>query len=509
VILERIYENTMEFIKNIDKSQRKKIGQFFTSISVARYMAGLMAISKKKVRLMDAGAGSGILIGALCDEILKNKNIKEIEIDLYENDSTILPLLRENMDYIKDIFNNSDKKLSYHIIEENYILNNEKHWKDEIVLEEEQLYDVIISNPPYKKLRKSEVESVTMKSIVHGQPNIYFLFMAMSAKLLKKDGEMIFITPRSFTSGAYFREFRKWFFNNVKITNLHLFISRSDVFDTDTVLQETIITRAVKTFKENKNIVVTESEDMRIEGFVTKHEVPYKTIIDTNSDNYFMLIPTNERDLEIMNFLGNWSNNLITLGYRLKTGTVVDFRSTEFLKYENDYNTVPLFWAYNFNSYRINFPIYKEDKPQYIISNKDSQNILLENKDYIFVKRFTSKEESRRIQAIIYFSNDFDCKVIGVENHLNYITKEKGNFTQEELFGIFTVLNTTFIDIYYRILNGSTQVNATEMNSLPMPSKKEIIEIGKMAMIEDYLSVEVCDNLVLKVCKSTNFRKVI
>ena len=52
--------------------------------------------------------------------------------------------------------------------------------------------------------------------VIHGQPNIYALFMAIAAHLLAKNGELIFITPRSYTAGPYFRLFREHFFSYVE-----------------------------------------------------------------------------------------------------------------------------------------------------------------------------------------------------------------------------------------------------------------------------------------------------
>jgi adenine-specific DNA-methyltransferase len=92
-----------------------------------------------------------------------------------------------------------------------------------------------------------------MKQIVYGQPNLYFLFMAMSAKLIKEDGELIFIVPHSFSSGLYFSAFRKWFAKNMQFERVHLFVSRNSVFEKENILQETIILKAkkVKRFLEN------------------------------------------------------------------------------------------------------------------------------------------------------------------------------------------------------------------------------------------------------------------
>ena len=49
--------------------------------------------------------------------------------------------------------------------------------------------------------------------------------------------------PRSWTSGAYFKRFRKYFLTEGKLEHIHLFVSRNKVFDKESVLQETIITQ--------------------------------------------------------------------------------------------------------------------------------------------------------------------------------------------------------------------------------------------------------------------------
>ena len=83
-------------------------------------------------------------------------------------------------------------------------------------------YDYIISNPPYFKIPKSDKRALVAKELVYGQPNIYSLFMGIAAKLLKENGELIFITPRSFAAGNYFKAFRQSFFNDVSVSNIHI-----------------------------------------------------------------------------------------------------------------------------------------------------------------------------------------------------------------------------------------------------------------------------------------------
>jgi methylase of polypeptide subunit release factors len=70
-------------------------------------------------------------------------------------------------------------------------------------------YDVVIGNPPYMKIPKDAPEATAMPEICYGAPNMYFIFAAMGLFNLKENGEMVYIIPRSWTSGAYFKRFRE------------------------------------------------------------------------------------------------------------------------------------------------------------------------------------------------------------------------------------------------------------------------------------------------------------
>jgi hypothetical protein len=105
-------------------------------------------------------------------------------------------------------------------------------------------FDLVIANPPYLKISKDDPRARAAKSVVHGQPNIYGLFMAVGAALLKHCGDFIFITPRSFASGPYFRLFREVFFSTVRPLRAHVFTSRREAFSRDEVLQENVILHA-------------------------------------------------------------------------------------------------------------------------------------------------------------------------------------------------------------------------------------------------------------------------
>lgn len=490
-----INENTKLYQKNTRKSDRKKKGQFFTPLNISKYMSSMSKVRNKNMRILDCGAGTGILGLSLLEDLLNDDLIETIEIDFYENDNEVLDTLNRNIEAMRDLITKSNKLVNINILNKNFITANKDIWDNKVF---DGIYDVIISNPPYKKLSKKSEEANVVLDIVYGQPNIYFIFMAISIHLLKKNGEMIFITPRSFTSGAYFKKFREYMLKNVGISSIHMFNSRTQIFDSEEVLQESIITRAVKNQKFDEiEIISTEHSNFNSKEIIY---IPYSTVVNMECENKFILIPTTKEEVNILNIMKQWDKNLIKLGFKLKTGPVVDFRAKEYLTNEcNEYKTVPLLWSDNFIDNEIKI-LDNNDNFRYIINSNRSNGLLIDNRNYLLIKRFTSKEEKRRIQVAIYKKENFDkYEQIGIENHVNYITKINGNIEDDELYGLFCLFNSTILDKYYRIVNGNTQVNATEANAIPLPNIKIIKKLGQNLISTGLLTTEVCDEIIDKL----------
>ena len=104
-MLDRIIERTNQYIEDMPKKERKKYGQFFTSVETARYMAGLFVIpgEKQVVTVLDAGAGPGILSCALIERLEMISEITSIQVTCYETDINVLPILQENLSYIQKL----------------------------------------------------------------------------------------------------------------------------------------------------------------------------------------------------------------------------------------------------------------------------------------------------------------------------------------------------------------------------------------------------------------------
>ena len=126
-----------------------------------------------------------------------------------------------------------------------------------------------------------------------------------------------------------------------------------------------------------------------------------------------------------------------------------------------------------------------------------ADKLLVPNQNYVLLRRFSAKEERRRLVAAPYFA-ELNGAFIGIENHLNYIYRPNGQLADEETLGLAVLLNSALLDIYFRIFSGNTQVNATELRKLPLPPLETIIALGHLTKDTD-TEIDVLVNTVLGV----------
>lgn len=491
-MLKNIIEKTTQYIENMPKKERKKYGQFFTSMETAQYMASLFVIpeDQESISILDAGAGSGILSCAIVERLEKEENIKGIELTCYETDKNVLPLLKENLSFLQK---KSCKKVNIKIVTDNYITSQYLdfnhmfggNWNP-------KKYDLVIGNPPYMKISKDAPEAAAMPSVCYGAPNLYFIFAAMGLFNLKEKGEMVYIIPRSWTSGAYFKRFREYFLSEGKLLHIHLFGSRNKVFDKEDVLQETIIVKVQKTDIKPNMVTITSTNTNKDFSDCKSLIVPYDLVV--SGDELYVYLVTNEEEIAVLDKLQRWDKTLPDLGLRMKTGLTVDFRNRELLRDEEEEGAVPLFYSQHIKEGRVRFPIQKEN--EYLVT--DQKGLMQENKNYLFVKRFTAKEEPRRLQCGVYLAKKFpQYQKISTQNKINFIDGLLTEMSECVVYGLYVLFNSTIYDEYYRILNGSTQVNSTEINSMPVPELDIIQEMGRKIIKSKDFSEENC-NLILE-----------
>lgn len=488
-MIDYVFQRTTEYIDHMPKSLRKKYGQFFTSPETAAFMAELFTIPRQKmVAILDPGAGSGILSVALIERLQSVPHIERIELICYENDPNILGLLQSNLDWMCA---NAKKNVFYKIITENYILSQVSDYNFMLDANPNpKKFDLVIGNPPYMKIAKDAPEAVAMPNVCYGAPNLYFLFASMSLFNLRDDGEMVYIIPRSWTSGAYFKRFRQEFLNVGALEHIHLFVSRDKVFEKESVLQETIIIKVRKTKNKPDSITISTTQSNGDFSRRTAFDAPYKTVV--NGEEFYVYLVTNEEDADTLKTLNKLEETLPSLGLRMKTGLTVDFRNRDALRDCADESAVPLFYSQHIQNGKVVFPVGKEH--EYIVTEQNG--LLQQNTNYLFVKRFTAKEEHRRLQCGVYLAKKHpEYTKISTQNKINFISGLQ-ELSECVVYGLYVLFNSTLYDSYYRILNGSTQVNSTEINAMPVPSLSVIEAMGKELIRVRDMSEASCDNIL-------------
>ena len=489
---------------SIQKDKRHK-GQFFTPLAISEFMGGLATPSgKKNIYVLDPGCGLAILSCTLIEHLVEAGKSEHISLALYETDKKVVPLTEDVLSYLKVWCQGRAVNLDYQLNESDFVLEKCEclDGADTIFgdMFDTERFDYIISNPPYFKVAKDDIHTRSCASIVDGQTNIYALFMAICAKMLAEGGQMIFITPRSFASGRYFQSFRDFLFQHVSIDLIHLFNTRKDTFAKDEVLQELVIMRMVPV-GNSERIIVSYSQGISDLDHPYQKEYAASEIVDVSSDEKVVYLPVDGHDEAILSLFRSWDGNMEKYGIKISTGPVVAFRAYDFIVNKPSDDTVPLYWLHNVVKMLCDHPVQKKDKGQYIKVTPETKTALLPNKNYVLLRRFSSKDDSSRLVAAPYFGNMAQYEFVGIENKLNYIYRPKGHLRRDEVMGITALLDSEMFDAWFRTFNGNINVSATELRMMPLPPIETIREIGKKIILRNNYSIDFINDLVLDYFK--------
>lgn len=462
-----------------DLDKQHELGQFLTPNPVAEFMASLFEIHRSEVHLLDAGAGAGALSAALIERLCRDpRKPKRISITAYEIDAAQIEPLRATLDGCRRECERAGISFSAAVLNEDFIAAAVPMVRGDLFTSESPRFNTAIINPPYRKIRSDSSTRLALRSAGIEASNLYAGFVALITRLLDKGGELVAITPRSFCNGPYFKPFREDFLETMSLRRLHVFESRSAAFSGDAVLQENIIFHAVKGTAKPKRVIISTSSGEPA-STVMERVVDFRKIVSPDDAEQFIHLPTDDQHTQARQAMERLSTSLAALGVSVSTGRVVDFRAKEFLRQQPERDTAPLIYPCHFNGGFVHWPKEKTRKPNAIVSNEQTRALLVPAGIYVLVKRFTAKEERRRVVACIYDSHQIEAPLIGFENHLNYFHIAGRGLPMALAKGLAAFLNSTFVDLYFRQFNGHTQVNATDLRSFNYPSRAELERLGE------------------------------
>jgi adenine-specific DNA-methyltransferase len=472
-------------ILSLDPLRRNSLGQYFTPLPIAQMMASMFQTNRKTIHLLDAGAGAGVLSTAFVDAVCKRKQKPtEITVTVYELDENLLPFLSRTLDCCRELCVTNDIEFSAIVKNEDFILAATDELSPGLfAAENKSKYDLAILNPPYGKINTDSEISRALRRCGIVTPNLYTAFVALAADLLDSDGEMVAITPRSFCNGTYFKSFRRYFTERMSFRRFHVFDSRQGNFDED-ILQENIIFHAVKDGSNqpepSKRREVFISTGLSTEKVVkSQFKLTSDVLIKPDDEEMYIHLSTDELNQDAEKQMRHFRCSLGDLGLAVSTGKVVDFRVKDFLRNGTERVSAPLIYPHNFQNGIVDYPLSHPKKFDSIRINPVTESLLIKSGDYVLVKRFSAKEEKRRVTAAIFTSAAVKCDVIGFENHLNYFHSNGKSLEPDLARGLAIYLNSSLVDAYFRQFSGHTQVNAGDLRYLKYPTITELKKLGK------------------------------
>ena len=466
---------------------RKEHGLFLTPVPVADFMAGRIRAGGRKLRILDPAAGAGVLSCAAVEALVSGKP-EAVELVAHEIDEDLIVPLRAVLDFLADWCRARGVALTIRIEAVDFILAHagalHSYGGTLPFRTAAEDFDIVISNPPYFKIGRNDPRAVAASEVVHGQPNIYALFMGFGAALLRPDGDFVFITPRSFASGPYFRRFRTVLFDMIRPTEIHIFGSRREAFVRDEVLQENVVLAGIRRNRgcpagDCAPLVVSLSRGVGDIDRAVRREVPLNMVLDRGSGDRVLRLPVRDEDDEALALVDSWPGSLRDLGLNVSTGPVVPFRAVGLIGREGDAPSshAPLLWMNHVRAMRTTWPIDRR-KPEYI-RRSGAKSLLIPNRNYVLLRRFSAKEERRRLTAAPWLASEFRGPEVGIENHLNYIHRPGGTLSEDEARGLAALYNSSLLDTWFRAVNGNTQVSATELRTMPHPPYERIVALGQ------------------------------
>ena len=482
------------------RHERSIIGQFLTPAKIARFMASLFEQEKEDVRILDAGAGAGSLFTACVENLVSGKHRpRSIKVVAYESDERILPYLQDTIDRCEAISNEAGISFKGELRSEDFIKAAIDQTEEGLFTEQHERFTHAILNPPYKKINGESSTRRLLSAAGIEVSNLYAAFVWLSARMLEPEGEMVAITPRSFCNGPYFRRFRVRLLEMMSLRHIHVFESRKKAFGDDDVLQENIIYHAIRKESKPDRVIISSSDGIDFEK-VLKRSVPYEHVVLPGDHDAFIRLLLKDSDEIVMNRMRCFSTSLSKLSLEVSTGRVVDFRAQEYLRTLPEEDTVPLIYPCHFEDGFINWPADSGKKPNAIINSTETKELMVEPGYYVLTKRFSSKEEPRRVVAAVYDPNKIKATLIGFENHLNYFHERGKGLSPNLAKGLALYLNSSLFDQYFRLFSGHTQVNATDLRKMRYPSRDQLLRLGSH-MQHRMPDQEMLDVILEKECQ--------
>ena len=334
----------------------------------------------------------------------------------------------------------------------------------------------VLMNPPYGRVRLTELDRERFATSLYGHANLYGMFMAAGLDSLDSHGVMSALVPTSFTAGRYFEPLRSLLTSQLRLSALTFVADRSGVFTS--VLQETCL--ATLTRRRVRRIAVR-SIGSRVEE-VARVSSP------TGSGPW--ILPRRSDLAPVAAAAASLPNTLLSSGWKVVTGPLVWNRRKDDLYSRPAKGRAPIVWAGDLRAGEVQRDIRRASTRYLAINSERDRNVMLTTEPAVLVQRTTSPEQRKRL-VVAQLTDDDLARANGgvvVENHVNII-KPMG---QHQLLSgnlLTRILSTDALDKLIRCISGSVALSAYELESIRLPDERTLQEWE--ALTDEELQVAV------------------
>lgn len=448
-----------------DADHRATWGQFFTPPAAAALLASrLRARPGAPLTILDPGAGAGIL-GAAAVEAAFAGGASSVQLLLVEQEPGALQALAETTALLGARFGD---RLRARIVDADFLA---------LPLGALPPVNAVICNPPWQKRSPADRRG-------GDAPNAYARFMERAGQALVAGGQALFVAPRSFASGLYFQRFRLRFHATMSLEWAHLFASRRAVFSAERVLQETLLLDYRRGAPGPDTVLLSSSRGPHDPP--VPFEAPRALIFRPGDPLGTLHLPLDAADADALRAVQAWPGSLHALGLAVRTGPVVPFR-TGALRRAAGPDTAPLLWMQHVHPGELRWPLGGSfPKAEHIA--RDARALLVPNQGCVLLRRFSSKDEARRLVAAALPAGRLPGDWLGLENHLNMIYRPDGALSEDLATGLAALLSSRRLEAWFRVQSGNTQVSATELRAMPLPDAAAITALGRRVLAGNTLS---------------------
>jgi len=416
------------------------------------------------VRLLDPGAGAGALSESFARLCANATKILTVEIDAVEQDILLAQSLEERWKGIA----------GRRVIQENFVFFALAELEKSAAFRVS--YTHALLNPPYVRIARDGDEATALRKHGIHLTNLYAAFISLSLKLLSSGGELVAIVPRSFCNGRQYQSLRTQILRESSIERIHVIDSRRDAFKHDGVIQENVILKLRKGAPQG-DIEVSFSKNSTFED-TRKYQRPFAEVVEVSDESSVFRLADKDMPLRLTG--ARYPLALVSLS--VSTGQVVDFRVALHLRSFISSETAPLIHAHHITEGGLEWPTSEPEKMNALVVDPTTKKFLMPRGHYVVVRRFSSKEQPRRVVAAYVNATTAEFRDgVAFENHVNFFHVNRQGLERLLAVGLADFLNSSEVDDFIRAVSGSTQINVSDLKLMKFPGRDELSSRGTTA----------------------------